>query len=327
MKLRTRHLLEWLLPAALLLLAATLVAAQASRPAAVLDMWRPWGEIGALAAVMTAVILAGGIDLSVGSIVALCSVTLGLVWRQGWPMELACLAALGVGLLAGTINASLVSVGIAPLVATLGTMATYAGLAMALTRGQRVAGLPESLTHWGQGHLAGLPTQLWLFLLACLLLAIAVHATRWGRYLFAIGENPTAATFAAVPVRGVESSLYVLSGLMAALVAIVYTARGGAAVPTAGVGLELQTIACVVVGGTRVTGGRGGVGRTLLGVATLSLLDIGLQFGSRKIQLPWSDVPWQFNTNARLLLVGMLVIALAIWNERASARADRQPLL
>jgi ribose/xylose/arabinose/galactoside ABC-type transport system permease subunit len=90
-------------------------------------------------------------------------------------------------------------------------------------------------------------------------------------------------------------------------------------VPGAGTGIELQTIACVVLGGTRVTGGWGGVGRTLLGVATLSLLDIGLQFISR-LYVPWSDTPWQLNSNIRLLLVGMLVIALAIWNERSTTR-------
>ena len=92
--------------------------------------------------------------------------------------------------------------------------------------------------------------------------------------------------------------------------------------PGAGAGIELQTIACVVVGGTRVTGGAGGLGRTLLGVATLSLLDIGLQFVSRKLYLPWSDTPWQLNANARMLLLGVLVIGLAIWNERSSS--DRQ---
>jgi ribose/xylose/arabinose/galactoside ABC-type transport system permease subunit len=109
---------------------------------------------------------------------------------------------------------------------------------------------------------------------------------------------------------------------VAGIVALVYTARGGAAVPNAGAGIELQTIACVVLGGTRVTGGLGGVGRTLLGVAILSLLDIGLQFVSRKIYLPWSEAPWQLNANARLLLVGMLVIGVAIWNERSAAARD-----
>ena len=129
-----------------------------------------------------------------------------------------------------------------------------------------------------------------------------------------------AAEFAAVPSRAVQWALYAASGTVAALVAIVYTARGGAVVPTAGAGIELSTIACVVLGGTRVTGGSGGLGRTLLGVVILSLLDIGLQFVSHKIYLPWSDQPWQPGANARLLLVGVLVIGVAIWNERSGSR-------
>ena len=108
---------------------------------------------------------------------------------------------------------------------------------------------------------------------------------------------------------------------LAAVVALVYTARGGAAVPNAGAGIELQTIACVVLGGTRVTGGAGGVGRTLVGVSIMSLLDIGLQFISRRFVVPWSDVPWQINANSRLVIVGLLVISVAIWNERTARRA------
>jgi rhamnose transport system permease protein len=312
-----RRALPYLLPWALLAIAMTVVASEVNRPAAVLDMWRPWGEVGTLATVMTAIILTGGIDLSVGSIIALASVSFGLLWQRGWPLELAAAATLGVGFAAGAINATLVTFGIAPLVVTLATMALFAGLAMALSQGQRVAGLPESFTTLGQDSWLGVPNQLALFLAAWFVAWLVVHHMRFGRYLFAIGENRLAAEFAAVPIRKVQWMLYAASGTMAALVALVYPARGGAAVPGAGTGIELQTIACVVVGGTRVTGGSGGLGRTLLGVAIMSLLDIGLQFVSRKVYVPWSDVPWQLGANARLLLVGSLVIGLAIWNERS----------
>lgn len=317
---RLRRAVGLLLPGVLLIVSVVLVASQVERPAAVLDMWRPWGEIGTLAAVMTAIILTGGIDLSVGSTIALASISFGLLWQHGWSVEAAAAATLGVGFLAGAVNGTLVTLGIAPLVATLATMATYSGLAMALSRGQRIAGLPAGFTALGQGSIRGVPNQLSLFLLATLVAWIVVHHTRYGRYLFAIGENRLAAEFAAVPVRALEWSLYAASGTVAAAVALVYTARGGAAVPGAGAGIELQTIACVVVGGTRVTGGSGGLGRTLLGVATLSLLDIGLQFVSTKVDVPWSDAPWQINANARLILIGILVIAVAIWNERSTAR-------
>jgi rhamnose transport system permease protein len=313
------RLLPYVLPVVLLAMAFALVASQVARPAAVLDMWRPWGETGSLAAVMTAIVLTGGIDLSVGSIIALASVSFGLLWQRGWPLEWAAAATLVVGAAAGAGNAALIVLHVAPLVATLATMALYAGLAMALSHGQRVAGLPGTFTRWGQGSWLGVPHQLPLFLAVWLAAWVVVHHSRVGRYLYAVGENPLAAEFAAVPVQRVQSMLYIASGLTAALVALFYTARGGAAVPGAGAGIELQTIACVVIGGTRVTGGAGGLGRTFLGVATLSLLDIGLQFISRKVYLPWSDVPWQLNANARMLLVGMLVIGLAIWNERISS--------
>ena len=321
-----RRLLPYLLPSVLLVAAATLVASQVSRPAAVLDMWRPWGEIGVLATVMTAIILTGGIDLSVGSIIALASVTLGLCWQAGWPIPLAAAAAMIAGFVAGGVNGTLVILGIAPLVATLATMAFYAGLAMALSQGERVAGLPEALTTLGQGSWLGVPHQFVLLLLAWFAVMVVVHHTRFGRYLYLIGENPLAARFAAVPVRSVQWSLYAASGTVAALVAIVYAARDGAVVPTAGAGIELQTIACVVLGGTRVTGGQGGMGRTLLGVAILSLLDIGLQLVSGTIHVPWSERPWHFGADVRLPLIGVLVIAVAIWNERSAVRQNTTAL-
>lgn len=317
-----RRALPYLPAWGLLIVAVALVGSQTSRPAALLNMWRPWGEIGALAAVMTAIVLSGGIDLSVGSIIALCSVSFGLVWQSGWSLQWSAAAAVAVGFAAGAFNGTLVTLGIAPLVATLATMAFYAGLAMAISQGERIAGLPESFTSWGQDSWLGVPNQLSLFLAVWLAAWIVVHHTRYGRYLYAIGENRLAAEFAAVPVKPVEWTLYAANGTIAGLVALVYTARGGAAVPNAGAGIELQTIACVVLGGTRVTGGSGGLGRTLLGVAIMSLLDIGLQFISRKIYVPWSDVPWQLNANTRLLLVGMLVIGVAIWNERTSSAHD-----
>jgi rhamnose transport system permease protein len=302
---RLRALLPYLLPGLLLAIAVAMVASRVSRPAAVLDMWRPWGEIGALASVMTAIMLTGGIDLSVGAIMALACVSLGRAWQAGWPLGWATVAALAVGLAAGAINGTLVVAGIAPLVATLATMAFYAGAAMAIARGQRVPGLPVEFTDWGQGAYLGLPNQLALFAVVLAGAWIVVHHTRFGRYLYALGDNRTAAQFAALPLRSLEWSLYAASGLTAAAVAVVATARGGAAVPTPPVDIELQTIACVVLGGTRVTGGYGGLGRTLLGVAILSLLDIGLQFSS-------------LSGDVRPMLLGALVIGMAIWNQHWS---------
>ncbi len=305
-------------PWLLLAIAVWLVFSELHRPWAVLELWRSWAEIGILALVLTPIILTGGIDLSVGSLIALCGVVLGILWHDfHWPIQAAAAAGVLVGLAGGMFNATLVLLGVAPLVTTLATMALFAGLAMALSGGNRVSGLPESFCSVGQGAWLGIPSQLWLLGLAALVAAVVVHHTRWGRYLFALGDNRTAAKFAALPISRLEWSLYAASGLVAGCVALVYTARGGAAIPIAGRGIELQAIACVVVGGTRITGGAGGIGRTLLGIAVMSHVDIGLQlFGARTLTIPWLGIAWQLNANARLVIVGLLVVAAAAWNER-----------
>jgi rhamnose transport system permease protein len=320
--LRIRRVAAVLTPWLLLAGAVALVFSRVRQPAAVLPLWRPWAEIGVLACGMTAIILTGGIDLSVGSMVGLCGMVLGVAWqRWAWPIELAGAAAVATGLVAGSINGTLVLAGIAPLVATLATMALYAGLALALSGGARITGFPDRFTRLGQGDLFGIPCQLWLLAGTSLAAWVVVHHTRFGRSLFALGDNRTAAEFAAVPVRGREWSLYAIDGLLAGLVAVAYTARGGAAVPNAGAGLELQVIACVVLGGTRVTGGAGGVGKTLLGLAILAHLEIGLRLlGSIPVHLPGGVAPLVLNANARLVVIGILLVAVAVLNERLAER-------
>lgn len=315
---QVRRLISVLFPWALLALAVVLVFARLPNPKSILPLWRPWAEIGVLALGMTAVLLTGGIDLSVGSIVTLAGMTLGLLWqRAGWPIEAAAIMAVLVGAMAGSVNGLLVTMGIVPLLATLATMALYAGLAMALSEGVRVTGFPATFSQLGQGDVAGLPNQILLLAMACLLMGLLVHGTRFGRYLFAIGDNRRAAEFAAVPVRRVEGWLYALNGLLAGLVAVWYTARRGAAVADAGTGLELQTIACVVLGGTRVTGGSGSIGRTMLGLGVLANLEIGLRlWGNQPIVLPGTSLSFVLNANTRLFVVGLLLITVAVLNER-----------
>jgi rhamnose transport system permease protein len=315
---RVRSVVATLVPLLLLASALALVFSRLRNPSAVLTLWRPWAEIGALACGMTAVIVSGGIDLSIGSTVALCSVVLGLAWsRLGCPIAPACTLAVLAGALAGALNGTLVSLGIAPLVATLATMACYSGLAMALSGGERITGFPEPFTRLGQGDLWALPYQLWLLLVVALAWSTLLHRSRFGRSLFAIGDNRTAAEFAALPVRRREWWLYTLNGLLAGVVALFYTARGGAAVPNAGAGLELQVIAGVVLGGTRVTGGAGGIGRTLLGVAILAHLEIGLRLlGNVTVRFPGTALDLNLNANGRLVVIGILFIAVAVLNER-----------
>ena len=310
------------LPMLLLMLSVALVLGQVRSYSAAFVPLRSWAEIGTLAALMTAVVLTGGIDLSVGSTMALAGVVCGACWQRfDWPIGLAAAAALATGLAAGGCNGCLVVAGASPLVATLATMAVYSGLATAIASGQRFANLPAKFCQLGQGSFLGLPTQFWIMALVFIATAAVVHHMRFGRYLFAIGDNRLAAQFAAVPVRRVEWKLYAAMGLIAALTSLIYAARGGAIVPELDRDIPLKAIACVVLGGTRVTGGAGGVWRTLLGVLVLAHLDIGLAFASNKaIWLPWRDTPWRLTGESRQVAIGLLVIAVAVWNERAALR-------
>jgi ribose/xylose/arabinose/galactoside ABC-type transport system permease subunit len=314
---------SWIVPLLLLGAAVGLAVSQLPSFSALPDLWREWSEVGILACGMTAVLLAGGIDLSVGSIAALACVCLGLCRKElHFPLPLACIAAVAVGTLAGAANGLLVTLGLPALVATLATMAFYSGAAMALAQGNRIV-LPPEFAVWGDSSPLGIPMQIWAFAAVFVVVAAAVHATRWGRCIYAIGDNRRAAEFAAVPVARVETSLYLVMGLLAGVVAVLYTARGGTAGPDPKPDLALRVIACVILGGTRVTGGHGGVVRTLLGVAILAHLEIGMRLlSSREFHWPWGGGAWKLTAEVRLVIVGLAVIVVAAWNERVAAKRE-----
>jgi ribose/xylose/arabinose/galactoside ABC-type transport system permease subunit len=312
-----RKQLALILPWLLLVLATALVASQVKRPSALVSVWIPWAETGTLAMAMTAVILAGGIDLSIGAIVALCAMVEGLLFsRFGWHMGWAASAAVATGIACGCANGALVAAGLSPLVATLATMAIYSGLAMTISGAERITDFPDWFLGWSQ--IAGVPSQFWLLLVVFTGMYVLIHHTRFGRQCYAIGDNRLAAEFAAIPVRRAEWRLYTLSGFVAAVVAVLYTMVRDAATPDAHRGVELQAIACVVVGGTSITGGRGSVMRTLLGLAVVANLDVGLAFLGTRFDM--------VSAESRLVMTGVLLIVVAVWNERAAAfaSADRR---
>ena len=307
-----RLLIEHALPWLLLIVACTMVFTQVKRPALLLSVLVPWAEVGVLAIAMTAIILTGGIDLSVGSTVALCGVVVGVLWQDcGVSIELAAMCGVTVGIAAGAFNGLLVIAGLPPLVTTLATMAFFRGLAMKISGAERVTGCPPSVTDWRL--VAGQPIQFWLLIAVAAIGVVVVHNTTFGRRCYAIGENRLAARYAAIPVKRTDCLLYTASGLAAGLVAVTNAARHNVAVPDAAQGIELQAIACVVVGGTLITGGHGGVHRTLLGLAVISLLDTGLQFLSTRVSF--------LTAESRLIVVGVLLISVTVWNERVRRRA------
>jgi ribose/xylose/arabinose/galactoside ABC-type transport system permease subunit len=243
------------------------------------DIFRHSVEIGLLALAMTPIILTGGIDLSVGSLLGLCAIVFGKLWRDaGLPIPIAAGCTLAIGALAGGLNASLITwLRLPPLIVTLGTYSLFRGLAEAMTRGvDTFTNFPVSFLHLGQERAFGVPAQVWLFLTVACVVWLLVHQTTFGRSWRAIGFSPEGARYAGLPVERRLALAYVFAGFVAALAAIIYTARLGQAKADAGTGYELFAITAVVLGGTSIFGGIGSVHGTLLGVAAIAVLNNGL---------------------------------------------------
>ncbi len=243
------------------------------------DIVRHSVEIGLLALAMTPIILTGGIDLSVGSLLGLCAILFGKFWRDaGMSIPLAATCTLGLGALAGGLNATLITgLRLPPLIVTLGTFSLFRGLAEAITHGaDTFTNFPERFLFLGQERWLGLPTQAWLFFAVAGGIWLLVHRTTFGRSFRAIGFAPEGARYAALPVGRRVAMVYVMSGMIAALAAIIYTARLGQAKADAGTGYELFAITAVVLGGTSIFGGVGSIPGTLLGVAAIAVLNNGL---------------------------------------------------
>jgi rhamnose transport system permease protein len=243
-----------------------------------LNQGRLMAEVGLVALPMTFIIITGGIDLSVGSILGLCAIVLGVIWHNlGLPLEVAIGVTLLIGALAGAINGWFITrVGVPPLIMTLATLALYRGLAEGISQARSVRGYPEWFFRLGQGEVLGVPTQLWLLLVAIVLAAIVLAYTAFGRSLYAIGHNELAARFSGIPVDRYKLAIYTLSGFMAGLAGYIFVSRVSTTRSDMGTGLELDVIAAVVLGGTSIFGGTGSIVGTVLGVILIQLLKNGL---------------------------------------------------
>ena len=243
------------------------------------DLLRHSAEIGLLAVAMTPVILTGGIDLSVGSLMGLCAVLFGKLWRDAQlPIAWAIPATLALGCLGGFLNAALITrANLPPLIVTLATFSLFRGLAEAITRGvDAFTGFPDSFLQLGQGQWVGMPRQFPVFAAVTLMIWLLVHRTTLGRSWRVLGFNSEAAVFAGLPVKRQLTIAYLLTGTIAALAAVLYTSRLGQAKADAGTGYELLAITAVVLGGTSIFGGTGSVHGTLMGVAAIAVLNNGL---------------------------------------------------
>jgi ribose/xylose/arabinose/galactoside ABC-type transport system permease subunit len=243
------------------------------------DILRHSVEIGLLALVMTPIILSGGIDLSVGSLLGLCAILFGKFWRDaGMSIPLAAGCTIGIGALAGGLNATLITwLRLPPLIVTLGTFSLFRGLAEAITRGaDTFTNFPPAFLALGQERWLGIPTQAPIFIVIALGMWLLVHRTTFGRSFRSIGFSPEGARYAGLPVERRLALAYVLAGIVAGVAAIIYTSRLGQAKADAGMGYELFAITAVVLGGTSIFGGVGTVHGTLLGVAAIAVLNNGL---------------------------------------------------
>jgi ribose transport system permease protein len=235
-------------------------------------------SINAVIAVgMTFVILSGGIDLSVGSILALAGILLALVLQAGWPLPAALGLALLTGAACGLANGLLVTGGrLPPFIATLGMMSVARGAALLLTEGRPISGFDAAFRSLAQGRVLLLPAAVVVTAVVYALAHLVLRRTVFGRYVYAIGGNEEAARFSGVGVRSAKTLVYVVSGLSSALAAALLTARLNSAQPIAGIMYELDAIAAVVIGGTSLRGGLGGVGGTLVGALIMGVLRNGL---------------------------------------------------
>ncbi|MFC9351643.1 ribose ABC transporter permease [Arthrobacter sp. NPDC057013] len=265
-----------------------------------------------LAAGMTFVILAAGIDLSVGSILAVSGVASVMTGIAGLPAPVAILVGVLTGALAGLINGLLSSyLALAAFIVTLGTMTFLRGLAYTMTDGQPIVSNTLNFRDIGNGYMAGIPVPVVIMIIVYVAAWFVLERTRYGRHVYAVGGNAEAARLAGINVKRVLTSVYVIAGVCAGLAGVIFSARVVSAQPTAGGGYELDAIAAVVLGGTSLVGGRGRIYGTLIGSIILGVLSTGLIL-----------MNVQFFTQ---LLIKGLVIILAVAIDSLKQRTLRLP--
>jgi ribose transport system permease protein len=246
------------------------------RPDNLTSVVRQTAVINIIALGMTVIMVAGGIDLSVGSMMALSGMAGCLVMEAGGGAGSGIAAGVGMGLLLGTLNGlGVARLKVNPFIVTLGAMGIYRGLALISSSGLPVQNLPAGFSYLGEGRLLGAPFVLWVLVACAAMVHVLLERTRMGRYAFAIGSNPEAAYYAGVPVAFHTTAVYSVGGLMVGLAGMIESSRLMTGQPTAGQGYELQAIAAVVIGGGSLRGGEGSVVGTLTGAFIMGLLANG----------------------------------------------------
>jgi rhamnose transport system permease protein len=248
-----------------------------------LDLVTPYVFIGLMAFGLTFVVVAGEIDISVVSNLAVSVVCFSQLFAAGVDVWLAAVLGLGIATVLGAANGLLVGIlNLPSLAVTLGTLAAYQGLAFVVLGGEGVASFPSGYTSLGGGYLAGnqLPVALLFMLGVALVLGVVLHATRYGRYLFTIGSNREAALFSGIPVARVRVTVFAISGLLAGIAGVIYVGYFGSARADAGTGSLLDVVTVVVLGGVDIFGGAGSMLGVLLALVLVAELRNGMQLAN-----------------------------------------------
>jgi len=244
----------------------------------IMNVLRQVSVVGILAVGMTFVILTGGIDLSVGAVMALVgTLSAGLMVNTGLPASIALPAGLFIGLGIGIFNGALVAWGKMPaIIVTLATMGMARGLGLIYSGGYPVSGIPSWISWFGVGRIGVVPVPVVIMVVIYAIAWVLLQRTAFGRHVYALGGNELAARLSGVKTQRVKLAVYGISGVTAALAALILTGRLMSGQPNAGVGFELDAIAAVVLGGTAIAGGRGLILGTLIGAVLLGILNNGL---------------------------------------------------
>jgi len=256
---------------------------------------------------MTFVILTGGIDLSVGSIVAIAGAVSAVTIKNTGSISLGILAALLTGIAVGFINGIIVSKGrIQAFIATLATQTVFRGVTYVFTGGNPISGLGDGFIKLTNSRILGVPVPVIITIIVFAICAYVLTQTRYGRYVYAVGGNEDSSRLSGINVNRVKSWVYIISGATAAIAGIIVTSRIGSAAPTAGSGYELDAIAAIVIGGTNLVGGEGTIIGTIIGVLIIGVLNNGLNL---------MDVSAFYQT-----IVKGLVILLAVLIDKKKAK-------
>jgi ribose transport system permease protein len=243
-----------------------------------MNIARNYSDIGIGAVGMTLVLIIGGIDLSVASIMALGGLVAALAMTSwGLPIPVAILLGVGAGAVIGLVNGLLIQrLRLPPFIATLGMLGVARGIVVGTTSGMGVSGLPAEFTAIGQGYIGPVPIPVVVLVITATIMALFLAYHLWGTYIFSIGGNETAAILTGLPVARVKIFVYIMCGLLSGLAGVLVVSRVGVSLPGQSMGYELQVIAAAVIGGVSLNGGRGTILGAVLGAMIIGLIQNAL---------------------------------------------------